>query len=71
VRKLAVAGKIGGGASDPKAISVEGHKRQYEDFANAIRENRQPAIPGREGRKAVELITSIYQSSKSGRIVKL
>jgi len=71
VRKLAVAGKIGGGASDPKAISVEGHKRQYEDFAAAIRENRQPAIPGREGRKAVELITSIYQSSKSGQIVKL
>jgi predicted dehydrogenase len=71
VRKLAETAQIGGGASDPKAISVEGHRVQYEDFANAVREGREPAIPGREGRRSVAVIRAIYESSDSGRIISL
>jgi len=63
--------QIGGGASDPNAISVEGHRAQIEDFALAVRENREPAIPGREARRSVELICAIYESDKSGQIVRL
>ncbi len=71
VRALAQSAQIGGGASDPNAISVEGHRAQYEDFVSAIRENRAPAIPGSDGRRAVELICAIYQSSRENRVVRL
>jgi predicted dehydrogenase len=71
VRALAQTAQIGGGVSDPKAISVEGHRVQYEDFAQAILTKRAPAIPGREGRKAVALIRAIYESSESKAIVQL
>ena len=70
VRDWANAAQIGGGASDPNAISIEGHRAQIEDFAGAIREGREPAIPGREGRRAVELIGAIYASSRENAIVR-
>lgn len=57
-------GIISGGASDPRAISSEGHRRQFEDFIEAIRENREPRIDGSEGRAAVAIITAIYKSAR-------
>ena len=60
-----------GGAADPKAISFVGHQKQFEDFIAAIQAGRSPAIDGYEGRKSVELIVSIYESSKSGKWVEL
>lgn len=71
VRKLAEQSVIGGGASDPRAISVDGHRFQYEDFVRAIRTGSAPAIEGAEGRKAVQVIKAIYESSDSGQSVKL
>lgn len=56
-----------GGAADPKAISFEGHRRQIADLTAAILENRDPIIPGTEGRRAVELICGIYESARSNR----
>jgi len=55
---------ISGGASDPRAISSEGHRRLFEDFIEAIRKNREPRIDGSEGRAAVAIITAIYKSAK-------
>lgn len=71
VRSWGAESQIGGGASDPNAISIEGHRAQIADFASAIQENREPAIPGREGRRAVELICAIYESDQTGAIVRL
>jgi predicted dehydrogenase len=67
------AAKVGasGGAADPKAISHEGHRRQLTDFVDAIRNNRTPAVDGREGKKAVELICAIYESQRTGRVIEL
>ncbi len=67
------AARVGtsGGAADPKAISHEGHRRQLADFVQAIRDQRAPAVDGREGRKAVQLICAIYESSRSGKSVTL
>ncbi len=62
---------IGGGASDPKAISNEGHRRLYEDFAEAVFTGRPSRISGDEARRAVNLILAIYRSSKTGKIVRL
>ncbi len=71
VRSWGAQSQIGGGASDPNAISIEGHRAQIEDFAHAIQENRDPSIPGREGRRAVELICAIYKSDQTNEIVRL
>jgi predicted dehydrogenase len=64
-------GKIGGGTADPKAISVEGHRRLIEDLALALRERRAPMIPGEEARRAVKLILACYESAKTGTVVTL
>ena len=71
--KQRFAAKVGasGGAADPKAISFEGHRRQLADFVTAIQTNRPPAVDGREGTKAVALITAIYESNRTGRVVKV
>lgn len=58
---------VSGGAADPKAISHEYHARQLRDFVAAIHENRPPAVDGREGKRAVELICALYQSSQNER----
>jgi predicted dehydrogenase len=71
VLRLRDSASIGGGASDPKAISVEGHRAQYEDFVQAVQHRREPALPGKEGRRAVQLIRAIYDSSAHNEIVKL
>jgi predicted dehydrogenase len=60
---------IGGGVANPMAISTEGHRRQIEDLCNAIREKRQPAVPGSDARNAVATICAIYESAKTGRTV--
>ncbi len=60
---------LGSGAGDPGAISIVGHQRQIEDMVRAIREDRPPAVDGREGRKAVALVHAIYQSAREGRPV--
>lgn len=71
--KTRFVAKVGasGGAADPKAISHEGHRRQLADFVEAIRGNRPPAVDGREGRKAVQLICAIYESNRTGRTVAI
>lgn len=67
------AARVGasGGAADPKAISHEGHRRQLADFVSAVLTNGTPAVDGREGKKAVVLITSIYESNRTGRTVDI
>ena len=67
------AQKVGasGGSSNPAAISHVGHAHQLSDFVEAIRANRVPLVDGREGRKAVEVILSIYASTRTGRQVEL
>jgi len=71
IRAGGAANALGSAASDPKAISTEGHRRQLQDLVDALRENRAPAIDGREGRKAVAFVNAIYASAESGSPVKL
>jgi predicted dehydrogenase len=61
----------GGGASDPAAIGHHGHTKQFRDVLDAIDKRRRPAIDGREGRRAVEIILGIYQSAATGKTVRL
>ena len=43
-----------------------GHTPVIADFAEALRSGRKPLVDGIEGRRAVALITAIYESSRSG-----
>lgn len=61
----------GGGASDPSAIGHHGHAKQFQDFADAIRKDRQPAVDGLEGRRSVEIILGIYKAAETGKSVTL
>jgi predicted dehydrogenase len=64
---LAGAGNsLGSGASDPKAINTEGHRRQLQDLVDALAAGRAPALDGHEGRKAVALVHAIYRSAETG-----
>lgn len=63
---------ISSGAVDPIAgITSEGHRRQIVDLANAIQSRTTPSLPGREGRRAVQLICAIYDSARTGKPVKI
>ena len=70
--RLGQESALGSGAGDPLAnLKTEGHRRNIRDFVKAIQEGRTPAIDGKEGRRAVELIEAIYRSASSGKVVRL
>ena len=71
IRKTRESAAMGSGANAPNAISFEGHRRQIQDFVDAIRDNRPPAIDGREARKAVALVRAIYDSAARGAPIRL
>ena len=58
------------GVSSPE-ISSEFHERQFADMVMAIQSDTEPAISGREGRKSLEIILSIYQAAFTGQRVLL
>ena len=53
---------FGAGAADPKAIDFQWHQRNFEDALDSLDKNNKPSVDGVEGRRAVELICSIYES---------
>jgi predicted dehydrogenase len=55
----------GAGAADPKAIDFQWHQRNFENALDALDKNETPAVDGKEGRRAVELICAIYESIKN------
>ncbi|MBW3539548.1 MAG: Gfo/Idh/MocA family oxidoreductase [Planctomycetes bacterium] len=70
-RKFMKETESGGGASDPTAISYQGHMRQLKDFIDAIQTGVRPLVDGEEGRKSVEIILAIYKAAWTGRRVEL
>lgn len=62
---------VGTGASDPMAFPISWHKAQIQDMINAIHEDREPAVNGEEGLRALRIIEAIYGSGRSGREVRL
>jgi len=58
-------------AADPAALSIAGHRAQLADLLEAIESGRDPAIPGEEARKPLEIILAIYRSARIGAEVTL
>ncbi len=50
---------------------VSGHKRILQDFLSAIATDGQPMCDGYEGRRSIELVEAIYESSRTAESVKL
>ena len=71
IRAAGQSNALGSGASNPSAISNEGHRRQLQDFVDAIRSGRAPALDGHEGRKAVAFVNAIYDSAERSVPVKI
>lgn len=55
----------------PPNVYGFGHTPLYRDVVDAIKENRQPYVDARAGRRALELVLAIYQSAATGSFVKL
>lgn len=49
----------------------EFHILQIQDFLRSLQEKRPPAVTGGEARKSLEIILAIYESSRTGRPVRL
>ncbi len=60
-----------GAGSRPRGISIDGHRRLIADIVAAIREQRQPLVPGEEGRRSLALALAIYEAARTGRAVVL
>jgi predicted dehydrogenase len=56
---------------DPTAISSVGHEFQVQDMVHAVQQDREPYVPGRDARRAVECILAIYESARTGQTVEL
>jgi predicted dehydrogenase len=58
-------------SADPMVIGFDGHTGEIEDMVQAIKEDRQPIIPGEEARHAIEIILAIQKSAETGQWVTL
>jgi predicted dehydrogenase len=52
-----------GAGGDPRDISPTGHIAIFRDFVRALREEREPMVPGREGRRCLATVLAIYQAA--------
>jgi predicted dehydrogenase len=60
-------------------VDVEGEDREWgaghaavvQDFVDALREGREPMVPGREARAAVDVILAAYESAEEGGWVEV
>lgn len=71
---LVVTARESGGnaaASSPVVSDVSGHREILSDFLRAIEAGGVPVCDGREGRRSVELARAVYESSRTGRAVRL
>jgi len=60
-----------GGGADPMAFTHAWHQAVLADFCAAIRDRRDPAVPGQAALATHRLIDAITASSRSGRLVEV
>ncbi len=59
----------GKGFLDP--VRLQSFKRHAQGFIDSIREKRKPPVTGWDGRQAVAAALAAYESSRTGKVVKL
>lgn len=63
--------KIEALAASHRPLEHLGHAGQIGDLLGAVRERRRPAVDGADGRRAIELVTAIYEAGIERRTVDL
>ncbi len=56
--------------AETQDVMTHYHRLQIEDFVRALIEGREPALPGHEGRKHVEVFCAIYRAQRDGRPIR-
>lgn len=59
-----------GGSKSNIDITIDGHVILLRDISEAVRDGREPMIPPEDAKKAVEVICSIYRSTRTGGAVQ-
>ncbi|MDD4850625.1 MAG: Gfo/Idh/MocA family oxidoreductase [Gemmiger sp.] len=57
--------------NESPAIPDDSHRKQYEDFVAAVREDRPPLVTGADALKSLRVIQAIYTASREKREVYL
>ena len=68
---IVLGGEQRSGSSDPTNMDTRGHEMQIADMVDAILQNRKPMVDARDGKRPVQIITAIYESSRTGAKVDL
>jgi predicted dehydrogenase len=55
---------------DPRLFPEIRQGYQLQDFIAAIKEDRQPLVPGEEAKKSLALVLAMYESAETGREVR-
>jgi len=63
--------EINSSASRPDSLSTHGHVMNIGDLIDSIVEDRMPRLDQHEGKKPVDLILAIYESSRTGKPVDM
>ena len=77
LERLTVAGRRhDGGVPEPDIIEFPGAadgswKAEWEEFMSAIREQRQPLTSHQDGLRAMTMVTGVYESARTGRLVRV
>ena len=66
-----IVSEVASGASDPMAISVLPFERQFLDFAKACETGGKPLMTAEDGYRALQLVSSIYDSCRSNLPVNI
>jgi UDP-N-acetyl-2-amino-2-deoxyglucuronate dehydrogenase len=66
-----LGGDPASGASDPMATPLAPFERQFRDFADAISTGRKPCSAGEDGFRALQAVLAIYESCRTGQVVRI
>ncbi len=59
-----------GGAGSNIDITIDGHVALLRDLVQAVEEDREPMLPAEDAVLAVKVICGIYESSRTGKVIK-
>jgi len=57
-------------ATSAAVKDTSGHEAILADFAEAVRDGRDPLVPGEQARQATDLILAVYRAAELGRTVR-
>jgi predicted dehydrogenase len=57
--------------SDPGRLAIDAHRRQYENFLAALAGQQELRVDLETNRQSIAIITSVYESARTGRSVTL